>query len=228
MKQTLTTLLIFGSILLSGCSNSSYTSGQDQLEALQPTDPLTPYNQLGANDPNYVSNHCAELSGQEHQFYGYMKNKINEPAFESLLESQMNCKSYNGWVKYENGNNVYYQYQKYDGTKNCDWWSKQPAGITVGFFRGYRNTATIAIDATGDGWASSGPGNSQGFPVNRIILNGQIDCTQPDLTIYSATSNGWFSVRVLKENGNKNAQSMRAEVFFNGSSLGKYSLRRSY
>ena len=60
-----------------------------------------------------------------------------------------------------------------------------------------------------------------------MILSGQIDCSQEDLTIHSYTNNGWFSILVPKDRGNKNAQSMRAEVFFNGSSLGKYQLRRS-
>lgn len=213
--------------MLSGCNNSSYTSGQDEVSTLSPSDPLTPYSEPTTNDPNYVSNHCSDISGTEHMFYGYMKNMTNKDKYESFLESQTSCKSYNGWIKHENGNNVFYQYQQYDGTKNCDWWSQQPAGITVDFFKGYRNTATIAIDATGNGWASSGPANSQGFPVNRLVLNGQIDCTQKDLTIHSLTNNGWFSILVLKENGSKHAQSMRAEVFFNGSSLGKYQLRRS-
>lgn len=222
MKHLIPLLLITGSFLITGCENSSFTSGKNVTTILEPTDPVTGFNPQNPNDPNYVSNHCSDVVNQKHQFYGYMKNVLNRGRFQQLIESQTNCKSYNGWITYTNGNSTFYQYEKHEGTANCNWWSQKPMGITIGFFKGYSNTATIAIDATGDGWAYSG----QGFPVKRMILGGQIDCSQPDLTISSRTSHGWLQITVEKEYGNKNAPSMRASINFNGVDLGKQQLIR--
>ncbi len=227
MKKTLTLLFVTAGFMMTACNNSTYSSGKNEVTTLPPDNLLTPYSEPNTVDPNYSTEHCGDITGSEHMFYGFMKNKTNEQSFAQFLNSQINCSSYNGWMRYENGNHVFYQYQNVAGTRSCDFWSKQPAGITVDFFKGYTNTATIAIDATGNGWAASGPENSQGYPVNRMVLNAQIDCSKDDLTIHSLTRNGWLSILVPKENGNKNSQTMRAEVFFNGSSLGKYQLRRS-
>lgn len=222
MKYLAPLLLIALSFAVTGCSNSSYTSGQDEVSTLSPSDPVTPYSDDDSTDPNYVSNHCSDISGQENLYYGYMKNVLNTDKYQDLIESQTDCKSYNGWVTYQNGNSVYHQYESYSGSSTCAWWTKQPMGISVAFFKGYANTATIAIDATGDGASRTG----QSFPVRRMVFSGQIDCSQENLTIHSYTSKGWLSIVVEKAYGNKSAPAMRANIYFNGSSLGKQQLRR--
>lgn len=216
------TLCFAFSFTLTGCGDSSYSKKGSTVTTVNPADPVTPYSPDDPRHPNYVSNHCSDIDGQENLFYGYMKNVLNKGSYQDLIESQTDCKSYNGWVTYRNGNSVYQQYEQYSGVATCAWWNKQPMGISIGFFKGYKNTATIAIDATGDGWAYSG----QGFPVRRMVFNGQIDCSQKDLTIHSQTSKGWLSLIVEKEYGNKNTPTLRVNVMFNGVSLGKQQLRR--
>ncbi len=223
MKHFIPLLLISLSMFVTACNNSSYSSGKDVTTLPTTPDNVQPFSPpTDPQDPNYVSNHCTDIVGQEHMFYGYMKNVKNKNSYKDLIESQTDCKSYNGWIEYTNGNATYYQYERYDGTANCSWWNQKPMGITVDFFKGYANTATIAIDATGDGWAYSG----QGFPVRRMVLGGHIDCSKEDLTIYSQTQRGWLTITVQKEYGNKHAPSMRANINFNGADLGTQQLIR--
>ncbi len=226
MKHFIPLLLVSISILVTACDKSSYSSRKDVTTLPPSADNVKPWNPNGQNNeqnPNYVSYHCSDITRQEHMFYGYMKSVLNRGSYRDLIESQTNCRSYNGWVTYTNGNATYHQYEKSYEAANCAWWSQKPMGITISFFKGYANTATIAIDATGDGWAYAG---GQGFPVRRMIFNGYIDCSQKDLTIDSYTPQGWLTITVKKEYGNKHAPSMRANVNFNGVDLGRQQLIR--
>ncbi len=228
MKYFIPLLLISLSLFITACDNSSYSSGKDITTRPHSSDNVKPWRSGNLNNqgnPQYISNHCSNISNQKHTFYGYMKNVINRGSYKDLIESQTDCRSYSGWVRYANANATYeqYQYERYDGTANCTWWSQQPMGITVSFFKGYNKTATIAIDATANGWAYAG---GQGFPVRRMIFNGRIDCTQKDLTIDSYTPQGWLTITVEKEHGNKHTPSMRANISFNDVDLGKQQLIR--
>lgn len=229
MKYLSLLLILSSALWLTACENSKYTRGQDTVTTTPLGDDVTPFSPGDPNNPTYLSNHCSDITGQEYEFYGYMKNVLNKGSYQSLIESQTNCSSYNGRVKYYFGqsNFTYYQYEKHLGTANCNWWSQQPMGITVKFFRSHPTTASIAIDATGNGWAAQG---GQGFPVKRMVFDGQqggqIDCSAEDLTIYSRTAYGDLVIQVEKEYGNKNAHSMRANVYFNGAKLGTQQLRR--
>lgn len=211
---------------LAACpEKSTYSSGKDKVTTVPVKDPVKPFTKPDNKNPSYETQHCKDIQNQENLFYGYMKNITSSSAFSDLLESQGGCSTYNGWMKSVNGNQVFYSYQAYYGTSNCTWWSQHGMQIWVAFHKGYSKSASIAIDATGDGWTW---GNSQGFPVRRMYFNAAIDCNQENLTLWTQTNRGWLQIVVPKEYGNKEAPSMRASVYFNGNLLGKQLLVRKY
>lgn len=221
-------ILTWTIVLLAGCpdSGSKYSSAnKKEITTVPPADIVTKYENPDNNQVVYNSQHCSSLNSNANYFYSFMKNVYDKSTYSQLLEHMGGCTTFNGWIKTVNGNNVFYQYQQNSGTTNCSWWSQQPMGIWLGFFQGYPQSVSIAIDATGNGWASGG---GQGFPVRRFELNGTIDCSKEDLTIWAQTPYGtWLNIVVPKEYGNKNALDMRATIYFNGKQIGKTFLRRN-
>jgi len=218
-----TTLVMTLAFLMFGCGNSKFSDGQDVTTLPSPSDPVDPFNENEDTDINYSTQHCGDIAGDQHQFYSYMKSVNDRSQYAQLLESQGVCKTANGWTKATSGSSTWWQYEQNLGTSSCDYWNKTPMGITLAFFKGYPQTVTIAIDATGDGWAMAG---GQGFPVRQIQIGGQIDCTKEDLSINAYTGNGWLQIVAPKEYGNKYSADLRATIYFNGAKLGTTFLRR--
>lgn len=226
MKKTIQTILMMtATVFLFGCGGSKFTEGKDlTTPAPAPSDPVESYTEPAqAGTINYATQHCGDIVGQQHQFYSYIKSVNNRDEYSKLLEAQGLCKSFNGWTHTTSGSSSWWQYEQNLGTSSCDYWNKTPMGITLAFFQGYPQTVTIAIDATGDGWAMAG---GQGFPVRQIQIGGQIDCTKEDLSINAYTKNGWLQIVAPKAYGNKYSADLRATVYFNGKKLGTTFLRR--
>jgi len=224
MKKTIQTILMTTvAVFLFGCGDSKFSADKDITTLPAPSDPVNPYSPTPTGQDPFQVNHCQDISGQQHQFYSYMKSVNNRTEYSQLLESQGICKTFNGWTQTTTGSSQWWQYEQNLGTSSCEYWNKTPMGITLAFFQGYPQTVTIAIDATGDGWAMAG---GQGFPVRQIQIGGQIDCTQENLAINAYTQNGWLQIVAPKEYGNKHSADMRATIYFNGKKLGTTFLRR--
>jgi len=209
---------------LLSCGESKFSEGQDFETTPVTIDPVESYSPDETGDTaTYATQHCADIASQTHQFYSYMKSVNNRTEYAKLLESQGVCKTFNGWTQTTSGSSQWWQYEQNLGTSSCDYWNQTPMGITLAFFQGYPQTVTIAIDATGDGWAMNG---GQGFPVRQVQIGGQIDCTQENLAINAYTANGWLQIVAPKEYGNKYSTDMRATIYFNGENLGTTFLSR--
>lgn len=200
-----TILLISTAFMLFGCGSSNFGSGKDVTTLPRPTDPVTPF--APDTDPVFTTQHCGDINANQHQFYSFMKNVRSEEALAELAESQGICHR-----------------SARAQTDNCNFWNQQPLGITFAFFRGFPQTASIALDFTGNGFPNNG---GPGFEVRQANqIGGQIDCSQPDLTINSFTSHGWLQIIADREFGNKNAADIRAQIIFNGQNLGTTFFRR--
>ena len=222
-KSIQTILAMTLAVFLFGCGDSKFSEGQDITTLPSPSDPVDPYSQPNTGEINYSTQHCGDITGTQHQFYSYMKSVSNTDEYAQLLDSQGVCKTFNGWTQTTSGSSSWWQYEQNLGTSSCDYWNKTPMGITLAFFKGYPQTVTIAIDATGDGWAMAG---GQGFPVRQVQIGGQIDCSQENLSINAYTNNGWLQIVAPKEYGNKYSADLRATIYFNGKKLGTTFLRR--
>lgn len=200
------TLLIGSATLLFGCGGSKFGSDKDVTTAPQVPDAVTPFSPT--TEPTFTTQHCGDISGQQHQFYGVIKNPRNREQFAAFLETQGICRR---------GIN--------SETENCNFWNQQTIGVTIAFFRGFPQQASIQIDATGNGFPNNGA--LPGFSVRSAQLGGQINCAEEDLSINAWTpNNGLLQIVAPNRFGNKNAPDMRMSLYFNGAILGTQFLRR--
>lgn len=207
MKNTFKTLLVLTSFFaLLGCGGSKFSEGQDPVTTTRPSDPVQSFVEPTTDNRNVITQHCSDISTQQTQFYSFVKSVNNKDQYAQLLNSQGLCQFTNGRLREE----------------DCNFWTRT-MGVTLAFFQGFPQTATIAIDATGDGFPQNG---GQGFPVRQAQIGGQIDCSQQDLTINAATANGWLQIVADRNFGNKITTDIRARIYFNSQLLGTAFLRR--
>lgn len=196
-------------MLLINCGGGSkFSSNSGKSVTTAPKSPVTP-KANGQTNPTYLGEHCKDISAAEHLFHSTTKIYIQaKQAYGLLLQAGGVC-SYS-----------------YNDSNKCDFWNQQGMGLWLSFHKGYPAQASIAIDATGNGWFN-GDRNATPYPVRRMILNnGVIDCSKTDLTINFQTQLGYVQLVAPKEYGNKHTTDLRASLFLSGQKIGTGFLSR--
>ncbi|MCO5114696.1 MAG: hypothetical protein M9899_11065 [Bdellovibrionaceae bacterium] len=110
-------------------------------------------------------------------------------------------------------------YGYYQGIANCSDWD-DISKVWIFFPKGQPTRAHVVVDSTMSGYPAGWQG--QGYDTQRMQLtNAQINCNVTDKTeiLYEPVAGYQFKIVIYK--GNKSTEHIRAELFYQGASMGK-------
>lgn len=222
-KSILVVLSLGAMLTLSGCAESGFSAnsggGGSSVAPITPTTPTT-----GAcGEYTQLSN---ALEGEKwHIFQGdfrFDKNSAAQQRYRRFMGDFGKFCANNANGEYRiNPRTGQYElfYGYYQGIANCSDWD-DISKVWIFFPKGQPTRAHVVVDSTMSGYPAGWQG--QGYDTQRMQLtNAQINCNVTDKTeiLYEPVAGYQFKIVIYK--GNKSTEHIRAELFYQGASMGK-------